>query len=111
VQRIAPQHVGYDYMNSCFIHDQTFTGCPGSVMGCTQDHGKNCKLRFEIAQPWFQLKFYRVVHHSALGATGKIDVGVVGVNVSASRATINAIFTFAWLEAAPAQFSVDSHSR
>jgi hypothetical protein len=24
-------------MNSRLIHDQTFTGCSGSIMGCTQD--------------------------------------------------------------------------
>jgi len=30
-------YVGYHYMNSRLIHDQTFTGCSDSLMGCTQD--------------------------------------------------------------------------
>jgi hypothetical protein len=30
-------HVGYDYMGSRLAHDQTFTGCSNSIMGCTQD--------------------------------------------------------------------------
>jgi len=31
-------YVGYHYMNSRLIHDQTFTGCSDSLMGCTQDY-------------------------------------------------------------------------
>jgi len=30
-------HVGYDYMSFRLAHDQTLTGCSGSIMGCTQD--------------------------------------------------------------------------
>ena len=37
---IALPHVGYHYMNSHLIHDQTFTGYPGSLMGCTQNHNR-----------------------------------------------------------------------
>jgi len=37
VRRIAPPHVGYDYMNSRLIHGRTRTGCSDSIMGCTQD--------------------------------------------------------------------------
>jgi hypothetical protein len=49
-----------------------------------------------------------VVHHSALGATRKIDVGIVGVNVSAPPAAINAILTFGGFKPTSPQFSVDS---
>ena len=37
MRSITRAHVGYDYMNSRFIHDQTFTGYSSSIMGCTQD--------------------------------------------------------------------------
>jgi len=37
MRSITLAHVGYDYMNSRFIHGQTFTGCSNSLMGCTQD--------------------------------------------------------------------------
>ena len=36
---IALAHVGYDYVNSRLVHGQTFTGCPDSLMGCTQKMG------------------------------------------------------------------------
>jgi len=39
VPLIALRHVGYHYMNSYLIHDQTFTGYLGSLMGCTQKYG------------------------------------------------------------------------
>jgi hypothetical protein len=36
MRSITLAHVGYNYMNSRLIHDQTFTGCTDSLMGCTQ---------------------------------------------------------------------------
>jgi hypothetical protein len=38
MRSITLAHVGYDYMNSRSIHDQTFTGCSISIMGCTQEN-------------------------------------------------------------------------
>ena len=38
VRLIALPHVGYDYMNSRLVHDQTLTGYLGGLMGCTQKH-------------------------------------------------------------------------
>jgi hypothetical protein len=55
------------------------------------------------------LEFDGIVHHSALGATRKIDIGIISVNISTSSAAINAIFTFGRLKAASPQFSVDSN--
>jgi hypothetical protein len=48
VPGVAPRHVGYDYMNSCVVHDQTLTGCTGSVMGCTQKDGKGKEGKGEM---------------------------------------------------------------
>jgi hypothetical protein len=36
-------------MNSRLIHDQTFTGCSGSIMGCTQENGGE-KMKKEMAK-------------------------------------------------------------
>jgi hypothetical protein len=46
VRSIALPHVGYDYMNSRFVHDQTFTGYSGSLVGCTQNHKTGAILGF-----------------------------------------------------------------
>ena len=37
MRSVTLPHVGYDYMSSRLAHDQTFTGCSVSIMGCTQD--------------------------------------------------------------------------
>ena len=51
MRSITLAHVGYNYMNSRLIHDQTFAGCPDSLMGCTQR-----KLRHERgAKPVFSV--------------------------------------------------------
>jgi hypothetical protein len=66
----------------------------------------------EVLIYWFSngnSELDRIVHHSALRATGQIDVGIICVNVSASSATINAILTFGRLKAASPQFGVDSN--
>jgi hypothetical protein len=57
------------------------------------------------------LKLNGVVHHSALGAAGKVNVGVIGVNVSTTSAAVDAIFTLAWLKATAAKLGIDSDSR
>jgi len=59
----------------------------------------------------FELKLDGVVHQTALGATGEIDIWIIGVNVSASSATINAIFALGRLKATPAEFGIDAHRR
>jgi hypothetical protein len=45
-----------------------------------------------------------------LGAPGKVDVGVVCINVAASLATIDAIFALSRFKAAAAKFGIDSKS-
>jgi hypothetical protein len=45
-----------------------------------------------------------------LGATGKIHVRIIGINVATSLATINAIFALARLKAPAAKLGIDSHS-
>ena len=48
---IALGHVGYHYMNSYLIHDQTLTGYLGSLMGCTQNHkGKKTRILFPSSE-------------------------------------------------------------
>jgi len=56
-------------------------------------------------------EFDGIVHQTALGATGEIDIWIIGVNVSASSATINAIFALGRLKATPAEFGIDAHGR
>jgi hypothetical protein len=52
---IALRHVGYHYMNSHLIHDQTFTGYPDSRMGCTQNYGhvKTVQSLFKLPESAF----------------------------------------------------------
>jgi len=57
------------------------------------------------------LKLDGIVHHAALGAAGKVDVRIVGVNVSTTSAAVDAIFTLARLEATAAKLGIDSHRR
>jgi hypothetical protein len=56
------------------------------------------------------LEFDGVVHQTALGTTGEIDIGIIGVNVAASFAAIYAIFALARLKAASSEFGIDADS-
>ncbi len=69
MRRIAPPHVGYDYMNSCLIHDQTFTGCPDSVMGCTQKDGGKKITDLSVTE-WGRGKLLKQLE--SLGAVGTL---------------------------------------
>jgi len=48
MRSITLAHVGYNYMNSRLIHDQTFAGCPDSLMGCTQRNKPRQESSFEF---------------------------------------------------------------
>src|SRR5689334_12865846 len=54
------------------------------------------------------LKFYGVVHETALGTTGAVVIGIIGVDVAAAAAAEDAVFAGAGLEAAAAEFGVDA---
>jgi hypothetical protein len=77
----------------------------GKIMSGQKDEGRITSLRPQV------LKFDGVVHQTALGATGKVDVGIIGVDVAATCAAVDAVFTLAGLKAASAEFCVDSHRR
>src|SRR5712675_1424209 len=69
MRSITLAHVGYHYMNSRLIHDQTFTGYPDSLMGCTQSQRSGSWLWNGVRPS--SLDGIRDVAQSALGQTIK----------------------------------------
>jgi hypothetical protein len=74
---------------------------------------KNARLEARIFKKGevSSLKLDGIVHHSALGAAGKVHIRIVGINVAAAFAAVDTIFTLTGLEAPSPEFSINAHSR